>query len=938
MDKAVDDCIAVDCDEIEGSSVKVSNDDGDIINVDRGQVLISDEEGESHDVQREQNKTEKLQKIRENLNKLQEVIGKGNNSEDSAVVLDSPSKLLVTDSEVTSMEINKKSNVLGDDSVNNTNDRSMHKNCQINTSCSSSEKKECKQDNEQVMESPDGEMKSAEPVSTEISSKQSDAMNIVTVKVEPIDDDCVITSQIDPGQYRIKVEPESDVENNISSDSTSSSSSSESEDEAEQAKKPQSRSRHSSTSSLTDKQIKLCKEEIRTKGELFPEDLPPLEDLAITVDESVQLIHIGDVTSVIGVLVVVQSNDNMPPLNEDTILFLEGRASCGKIFEVFGPVALPWYSVRFNSLEDITNKEVSIGTKMYCAPKVDQYTNYVFVEHLKQIKGSDASWEDNNEPPAKFVEYSDDEEEKRAKAKHRNKKQQENADGDLLPGAKNSHKKKFRQSNEVTNEPQQTGNSNFNPGAQRHQGPRKFAPFGGQHNKFQPRGPPNHNNPRFPHQPLHQGNRPRFNASNGPSNVNQGGQTFSGNSGPFNQPPHTNTYSFQPPQGNNSGQLMFNQDLSKPPPNFSFGSNQWSNTNALQKTSNCQPFGASKSNLSFNQNSNASEQAWQGHNHTKQNHAPFQADNSNWQQLATNNQSTDNWQQSVTNQQSSDKWQQPVTNYQSGGNWQAPAGCSDSGDSNQHTQSRSGSNIRNWQTPARSSDNTNWQAPSRSSDNTNWQAASRSSDNTNWQAPSRSSGSDNTSWQEPSRFSSSANTNWQAPSRPSGSDNTNWQAPSGPSSSDNNMWQAPEWSSNPNNTNWQAPKSSNPSNASWQATARSSSSDNTSWQAPAPRNNSNYCVQNDQNSGSYIPYQNSNFSQGPAPTSYDNNQTMINRNTENIICNNSVNQGQTGQNINPGRSVVDNRYIQNIEYNKVRQPTPFQNNRPSFGGGPQFNS
>ncbi|XP_063446471.1 H/ACA ribonucleoprotein complex non-core subunit NAF1-like isoform X2 [Mytilus trossulus] len=927
MDKAVDDCIAVDCDEIEGSSVKVANEDGgDIINVDRGQVLISDEEGESHDVQREQNKTEKLQKIRENLNKLKEVIAKGNDSDDSAVVLDSPSKLLVVDSEVTSMEINKQSNVLIDDSVNKTNDSSMQKNCQINTSCISSEKNECKEDNEQVLESPDGETKSSEPVSTEISSKQSDAMTIVTVKVEPIDDDCIITSQIDPGQYRIKVEPESDVENNISSDSTSSSSSSESEDEAEQAKKPQ-RSRHSSTSSLTDKQIKLCKEEIRTKGELFPEDLPPLEDLAITVDESVQLIHIGDVTSVIGVLVVVQSNDNMPPLNEDTILFLEGRAACGKIFEVFGPVALPWYSVRFNSLEDITNKEVSIGTKMYCAPKVDQYTNYVFVEHLKQIKGSDASWEDNNEPPAKFVEFSDDEEEKRAKAKHRNKKQQENADVDQLPGAKNSRKKKFRQSNEVTNEPQQTGNSNFNPGAQRHQGPRKFAPFGGQHNKFQPRGPPNHNNPRFPHQPQHQGNRPRFNASNGPSNVNQGGQTFSGNSGPFNQPPRNNAYDFQPPQGNNSGQMMFNQDLSKPPPNFSFGSNQWSNTNALQKTSNCQPFGASKSNITFkqNSNSNASEQAWQGHNHTKQNNAPFQTDNSNWQQLATNNQSTDNWQQSVSNQQTSDKWQQPVTNHQPGGNWQAPAGCSDSGDSN-------------------------WQAPSRSSDNTNWQAPSRSSDNTNWQAPSRSSGSDNTSWQEPSRFSSSANTNWQAPSRPSGSDNSNWQAPSGPSSSDNNMWQAPEWSSNPNNTNWQAPgrpsnpnntnwqapKSSNPNNTSWQAPTRTSDSDNTSWQAPTPRNNSNYGVQNDQNSGSYIPYQNSNFSQGPAPTSYDNNQTMINRNTENIMCNNSVSQGQTGQ--NPSRSVVDNRYIQNIEYNKGRHPTPFQNNQPSFGGGPQFNN
>ncbi|XP_052070582.1 putative uncharacterized protein DDB_G0282133 [Mytilus californianus] len=930
MDKvSVDgDCIVVDCDEIDSSSVKVANnDDGDIIDVDSGQLLISDEERDSHDVHSvaEQNKTEKLRKIRENLNKLQEVIAKENDSDDSAVVLDSPSKLPIVDSEVQSIEINRQSNVHGDDSVDNTNDSNMlKKKGQINTCFSSREKNKCKQGNEQVLES-DGETKSAEPVSMETTSKQSDVMNIVTVKVEPIDDEGLITNQIDPGQYRIKVEPESDVENNISSDSTSSSSSSESEDEGEQTKKPQSRSRQSSTSSLTDKQIKLCKEEIRTKGELFPEDLPPLEDLAITVDDSVQLIHIGDVTSVIGVLVVVQSNENMPPLNEDTVLFLEGRVSCGKIFEVFGPVALPWYSVRFNSLEDIINKEVSIGTKMYCAPKVDQYTNYVFVEHLKQIKGSDASWEDNNEPPAKFVEYSDDEEEKRAKAKHRNKKQQENADGDQLPGAKNSRKKKFRQSNEVNSEQQKTVNSNLNPGSQRHQGPRKFAPFGGQHNKYQPRGPPNHNNPRFPHQPPHQGNRPRFNTSNGPNNVNQGGQTFSGNS--FNQPPDSNTNNVQPPQENKSGQLMFNPDFSKPPPNFRFGSNQWNNTNALQKASNCQPFGASKSNFTFNQNSNtnASEQAWQGHNHTKQNDAPFQADNGNWQPLATNNQSTDNW------QQSSDKWQQPVTNYQFGGNWQAPAGCSDSGDSNQHAQSRSGSYNRNWQGPARSagSDNTSWQAPVRSA----------GSDNTSWQEQARFSASDNTNWQAPARSSSSDNTSWQVPARSSGSDNTNWQAPARSSSSDNTSWQAPAWSSSSDNTSWQAPaRSSGSDNTSWQAPASSSNSDNTSWQAPAPRNNSNYCVQNDQNAGSYIPYKNSNYSQGPAPASYDNSQTLINRNSENIMCNNSVSQGQTGQNMNPSRSVVDNRYIQNIEYNKVGQPTPFQNNRPRFGGGPQFNN
>lgn len=36
--------------------------------------------------------------------------------------------------------------------------------------------------------------------------------------------------------------------------------------------------------------------------------------------------------------------------------------------------------------------------------------------HLScRIKGSDASWEDNNEPPPRFLDYSDDEGERRAR-------------------------------------------------------------------------------------------------------------------------------------------------------------------------------------------------------------------------------------------------------------------------------------------------------------------------------------------------------------------------------------------------------------------------------------------------------------------------------------------------------------------------------------------
>jgi len=55
-----------------------------------------------------------------------------------------------------------------------------------------------------------------------------------------------------------------------------------------------------------------------------------------------------------------------------------------QVFEVFGPVKTPWYSVRFNEATNITGKGVKEGTKVYCAPAEDAFTKYVFVDNLRQ--------------------------------------------------------------------------------------------------------------------------------------------------------------------------------------------------------------------------------------------------------------------------------------------------------------------------------------------------------------------------------------------------------------------------------------------------------------------------------------------------------------------------------------------------------------------------
>lgn len=146
--------------------------------------------------------------------------------------------------------------------------------------------------------------------------------------------------------------------------------------------------------------------------------------------EDVVMAEVGSVRSVIGPLVVVEAREGLPALNMDTILFLEGRKVMGQVFETFGPVASPFYSVRYNCESDIERLGIEPHQTVFYAPSESQYTHYIFLEQLTSLKGSDASWEDNNEPPDKFIDFSDDEEERRFKAKKRNKSKEGSADGD----------------------------------------------------------------------------------------------------------------------------------------------------------------------------------------------------------------------------------------------------------------------------------------------------------------------------------------------------------------------------------------------------------------------------------------------------------------------------------------------------------------------------
>lgn len=183
---------------------------------------------------------------------------------------------------------------------------------------------------------------------------------------------------------------------------------------------------------------------LKTKDEITIDEMEPVVRPNIVLEDSIKLVKMGKVLSIVDdKLVVIQSvnsndehptntaskntNSNAAPLDEETILFDSNRRCLGKIFETFGPVANPFYSVRFNTINEIKELElcVDVGSYIYYASESPEYTKYIFnINELRKLKGSDASWNNDNEPPAECLDYSDDEQERLAKKmlKNKNKK------------------------------------------------------------------------------------------------------------------------------------------------------------------------------------------------------------------------------------------------------------------------------------------------------------------------------------------------------------------------------------------------------------------------------------------------------------------------------------------------------------------------------------
>jgi rRNA processing protein Gar1 len=200
-------------------------------------------------------------------------------------------------------------------------------------------------------------------------------------------------------------EAESDTE--TSSESSEESSSCESDDVTSPPEEGEMEEEFDDSAEKID--ILRSKNEV---SELPPVQPPPLE----FVPADARLILVGVIFSLVDEQVLVQSNETNgenQALDIGSLLIFKDRKVLGEIFDTFGPVKKPIYSVRFNSADSIDVERAKRGEPIY---RIEDYCNVVLPAMLMAMKGTDASNVHDEEIPEEEQDFSDDEKEQEFKA------------------------------------------------------------------------------------------------------------------------------------------------------------------------------------------------------------------------------------------------------------------------------------------------------------------------------------------------------------------------------------------------------------------------------------------------------------------------------------------------------------------------------------------
>jgi len=77
-----------------------------------------------------------------------------------------------------------------------------------------------------------------------------------------------------------------------------------------------------------------------------------------------------------------------------------------QVYETFGPTYQPLYQVKFSQDYPLDPEKITVGREVFHIP---QRSNFVFLNELKRLRGSDASNAHDEEPADHELEFSDDE-------------------------------------------------------------------------------------------------------------------------------------------------------------------------------------------------------------------------------------------------------------------------------------------------------------------------------------------------------------------------------------------------------------------------------------------------------------------------------------------------------------------------------------------------
>ncbi|KAJ2785975.1 hypothetical protein H4R18_000190 [Coemansia javaensis] len=158
---------------------------------------------------------------------------------------------------------------------------------------------------------------------------------------------------------------------------------------------------------------------------------PPIPEPAVRqIPETAQLCALGTIRSVVGASVTIQSqlSGETHVLDTESLVAFEDRSVLGAVYDVFGPVARPVYTVRLRSPEEARDGRCAAGRPVFYALG---WARMLATDRLR-TKGNDASNEYDEEVGSDAMDFSDDDAEM-AFRRQRKRERAERATGKAVP-------------------------------------------------------------------------------------------------------------------------------------------------------------------------------------------------------------------------------------------------------------------------------------------------------------------------------------------------------------------------------------------------------------------------------------------------------------------------------------------------------------------------